>query len=239
MKVGDRGILIGASGTGKSTLASHVLADFRENQPQSRILVLDTKPRWRGTIKADGTGVKKFYSSFVEGDTIPGAVVLERPEDWGLAWDHDANPTQTVIVQRLRGSQKANILFQLWCAEKFFDTQSAKRPSLAYYDEGMDFFTTNGVAVGSDIVQRMYRAGREKRLATLIGVQRPKGINGQCITETSWCGLFRINFVDDVKRLHEMGWPKTVGCPTYDQPHAFRLWRDGSPKAPLYRLGKD
>ena len=239
MKAADRGILIGASATGKSTLAAHVLSSFRTTEPTARIMVFDTKPRWRGQRRADGTSPRKMYKNFVKGDTIPGAAILERPQDWSIVWDRDANPSQTVVVQRLKGSQKANVLFQLWCAEQFYDTQSANRPSLAYFDEGMDFFTTNGVAVGSDVIQRMYRAGREKGLATLIGVQRPKGINAQCLTETSWCCVFRINYVDDMKRLYDMGWPKGVSCPTYEQPHAFRLWREGRPVAPLYRLSKD
>ncbi len=239
MKNGDRGILIGASGTGKSTLSAHVLAEFRKDYPESRIIVFDTKPRWRAEHRADGTSTRKMYSAFAKGDTLPGAVALERPQDWALAWDKDCNPSQTVVVQRIRGSQRANVLFQLWCAERFFDSQKATRPALAYFDEGMDFFTVSGSAVGSDVVQRMFRAGREKNQATLIGVQRPKGINLQCLTETSWCAVFRINFEDDMKRLWEMGWPKGVGCPTYDQPYAFRLWREGRPTAPLYRLGKD
>ena len=89
----------------------------------------------------------------------------------------------------------------------------------------------------SDIVQRCFRAGGEKGLTSLIGVQRPKGINLQCLTETSYCACFRFNFADDMKRLAEMGWPKDVPPPGYDEPYMFRLWRaQFGPNAPKFRI---
>ena len=232
----DRAILVGASGTGKSTLAAYLVAHFKEEYPACRRLILDTKPRWRGDFKADGTSTKRLYKRFVKGDRIPGAMILSNPRDWAMVWDKDVNPSQTVIAQRLTGTQSANVAFQTWVSERFFETQDARRESLIYWDEGMDFFTVSGSARGSDIVQRCYRAGRELNLTSMIGVQRPKGINLQCLTETSYCALFRINFTGDVKRLWEMGWPPELNAPTYEQPYAFRLWRDGVRGAPLYRL---
>jgi len=234
----DRGILIGTSGCGKSTLAAYLLAHFRMEYPQSRILVLDTKPRWRGEFKADGTKTTRMYKRFVKGDVIPGAMVMSSPRDWSIVWDKDVNPSQTVIAQRLSGTQASNVAFQTWVSERFFETQDARRPSMIYWDEGMDFFTTSGSARNSDIVQRCYRAGRELNMASVIGVQRPKGINLQCLTETSYCALFHIRFTMDVKRLWEMGWPPEVPGPTeqdFDQ-FRFRLWRARVPGAPMYHL---
>lgn len=239
LKSRDRAALIGASGTGKSTFAAYLLDRFRADYPHARILVLDTKPRWRAVRQANGTGTRRLYRNHAKGDTIAGSVALSDMRDWGIVWDDDTNPSQTVIAQRLEGSHAVNMRFQIAAAERFFKSQSAKRDSLLYVDEGMDFFTTSASAIGgSDIVQRCTRAGREKGLATLIGAQRPVGINLQILTEMNYAALFRINFVNDMKRLHEMGWPKDIGPPTYDTPHAFRLWREGSPQAPLYQLDK-
>lgn len=242
MHAADRGILIGANGTGKSTLAEYNLAEFRRQYPESRIAVLDTKPRWRAEWMPDGRRAKRLYKKLAKGDTIPGSMHISRAQDWPLVWDRDINPSQSVIVQRLNGSTADNIRFQVGFLEKFFQTQDARRPSLVYLDEGMDFFATNSAARGgSDIVQRCFRAGRERNLATLIGVQRPVGINTQCLTETSWCALFRINYQSDVKRLYEMGWPHGTGPPTHSEVRnngqgLFRLWRDGQDTAPFYRL---
>lgn len=242
MHAADRGILIGANGTGKSTLAEYVVRHFREEYPDARIAVLDTKPRCRAEWLPDGRRANRVYKRLAKGDTIPGSMQLSRASDWPLVWDRDTNPSQSVIVQRLRGSMADNIRFQVGFLERFFQTQDARRPSLVYLDEGMDFFTGSASARGgSDIVQRCFRAGRERNLSTLIGVQRPISINLQCLTETSWCALFRINFRNDVKRLWEMGWPNDTGPPTYSEVREkgqglFRLWRDGQDSAPFYRL---
>lgn len=241
----DRASLFGANGTGKSTLANFLLYHFHEdynvNGLPPRILVLDTKPRWRAQWLADGTSAKRRYRKMAEGDTIPGAMVLDKMADWDLVWDRDVNPSQTVIAQRLNHSQANAILFCVLAAEKFFITQDARRPSLIYFDEGMDFFHASAAARGTDVVQRCYRAGREKRLATLLGAQRPVGINLQILTEMSYCALFRINFRRDVRRLYEMGWPLNVMPPGYsDPPGTFRLWRDITGyEAPKYRLTRE
>lgn len=238
VKASDRAVLIGASGTGKSTLGRYLLSRFREDQPEgARILVLDTKPRWRGERLSDGTGTRRHYRNFVEGDYIPGAVVLQTMRDWPIAWHTDTNEVQTVIAQRIDGSQAANVRFQIQAAEAFFKSQRPKIPSLIYIDEGHDFFTPSATAIGgSDIVQRSVRAGREKGLATLIGMQRPKGLNPQVLTELNKCYLFRINYQDDIKRLYEMGWPKHEPPPGYGEEHQFKLWQEGRPEAPAYRL---
>ena len=242
----DRAVLIGASGTGKSTLAAELLNRFRRDYPHARILVLDTKPRWRGERLPDGRDARRLYRGFAPGDTIPGAVTMSQMRDWTLAWDHDTNPTQTVIAQRVqtdwkdRQANHANTLaYVVACAERFFGTQRVKTPSLLYLDEGHDFFHSSGQARGTDIVQRCYRAGRERGLATLAGFQRPSGLNLQVLTELNYCALFRINFAKDVKKLYDMGWPEGVPPPDYEpngeESFTFRLWR-GKPTAPTYRL---
>lgn len=236
LKSSDRGILIGASRTGKSTLANELLRLFHVEYPGCRRLILDTKPRWRAARLPTGQTTRRYYRDFVKGDTVEGSMLLKDPRDWQLVWDQDVNPAQAVVVQNHNLSDRANMQLQLWAAEKFFRSVKADVPSLIYFDEGMDFFNVSGGAVGhSDIVQRCFRAGGEKGLTSLVGVQRPKGINPQLLTETSWCALFRIQFTEDVKRLWEMGWPRDAPVPTFDQPHAFRLWK-GAPEAPLYRL---
>lgn len=238
MHASDRGLLVGANGTGKSTLAAYVLTKFREDYPDARIAVFDTKPRWRAVRQVDGTGTRWLYRALAKGDTIPGAVSVQRMTDWSLAWDRDANPSQTVIFQRFDGTQLDNVRFQVAALEKLFKTQRASRPTLAYLDEGMDFFSvTAGAKGGSDIVQRCYRAGRERGLATLAGVQRPTGINAQMKSELNWCAFFRINLAADIKTMYDIGWPQNAPPPGYDDPKGtFRLWREGSREAPRYRL---
>ena len=237
----DRAALIGASNTGKSTLGAYLLSKFREQEgPDARILVLDTKPRWRAEYKPDGRGTRRMYKHFVPGDVLPGSMTIDSMTHWPIAWDHDTNPSQTVIAQRLEGSHRDNMRFQIAAAERYFRTQRHTCPSLIYIDEGHDFYSASASAVaGSDIIQRCVRAGREKGLATLIGMQRPKGMNLQTLTELNKVYLFRIQYEEDVKRLTELGWPRGVGPPDYSQPHAFKFMNnEASPDVRTLRLGK-
>lgn len=245
LRTADRAILVGASGTGKSTLAKYLLDQWRDDYPQSRVLVIDTKPRWRGTLLPDGGSPRKLYGRMAKGDEIKGAVTLSDMNDWPLTWDKDTNPSQTVIVQRIQrgwkdrsATQMATVSFALACMERFYATASAHTQSLLYIDEGHDFFTPNGSARGSDIIQRSYRAGREIGLTELTGFQRPVGLNLQMMTELNYLALFRINYEKDARRLVEYGWPLGTGPPTYEEKFHFKLWREGKPTAPVYRLSR-
>jgi len=248
----DRAALVGATGTGKSTFAEWWLSSFRGEYPKSRILVIDTKPRWRAEYLSDGTRAKRRYKRMAKGDTIPGSMALERPQDWALVWSPDVNPSQTVISQNLKLTKLQNVRYQAWIAERFFRTQDARRPSLIYFDEGMDFFSTSGTtAAGSDIVERCYRAGREMNLVTVFGSQRPISIPKLVMSECSHLACFALDNRADVKRLWDYGWPRTTMPPTRHDPNVctedcvqhdpdgtFRLWRKGF-SAPKYRLALD
>lgn len=245
MHASDRGILVGASRTGKSTLAEYVLRMFRLEYPDGRIAVFDTKPRWRAERLYDGRSARRMYAAFARGDTIAGSVACTDLSQWSMCWDRDANPSQTVIFQRVKGLQVTNVNFQVRAAEKLFATQRASRPTLAYFDEGMDFFSaTGGAKGGSDIVQRMYRSGGEKGLATLLGMQRPVGITLQTMTDMNWAALFPLRYAGDVKRLYDMGWPQDAPPPAFYNPKdgsgdpkgTFRHYREGATTAPKYRL---
>ena len=246
LRKSDRALLVGTSGSGKSTLAEHWLTRFRADVPNARIMVVDTKPRWRAESLADGTSPRRTYARMAKGDTIRGSMALSQMADWPLVWDHDVNPSQTVIVQRIQRDWRdrsatglATLAFAIECMERFFGTQHVRRPSLLYVDEGHDFFTSTGQARGSDVIQRCYRAGRELGLTTVTGFQRPIGMNLQLMTELNVCALFHIDYAKDVRRLYDMGWPQNVGPPSEVQEHCFRLWRKGTPTAGLYRLQKD
>lgn len=227
----DRGIIVGRSGSGKSTLAASLIAQFHKDYcldvrrpDMGRVLVIDTKPRWRGVQLVNGGSTRHHYKGFVKGDRLANSVVMTNDDQWGMAFDPNISD-RLVIAQRMDLDFRALIRWQVDNVARFLATQDSRYPSLLYVDEGMDFFGPTGVAREGEAIQLCYRTGREKGLASLIGVQRPKTISLQCLTESNVGYFFAINFLEDVKRLREMGFPPAVPMP--EENHKFLYYRDG------------
>lgn len=225
----DRGILIGMTRYGKSTLLLFIIKTFCKRYNRTgRVLVIDTKPRWRATKIVTGARAENRYRDFVKGDTLP-AVALDNLKDWSLAWDRKLNPQGIVIAQRLDLTEEDPVLirWQVAVIKKFLSTQRPNTPSLLVIDEGMDFFGPTGNALYSNVIQKCWRAGGERGMSCLIGVQRPKTINLQMLTESNLLYLFHLAYDADLKRLQEMGFPPDVESPDEDQRHEFLFLKDG------------
>lgn len=233
----DRALMPGRSGSGKSTLMAHLIDDFARtyvNEDRTgwnhakagRILIIDNKPRWRATKSITGYGLGGYYKrqGYVVGDTVPNSVLMSHPNQWDLAFNPDIS-SRIVVAQRSDIEDDALIVqWQVDNIRRYFASQRPDEPSLLVIDEGMDFFGPSGSSRYGNAIQRCYRAGREKGMAVVTGVQRPRCINLQCLTESNVLYLFAIDFDEDVKRLREMGYPKGEGAPTKD--YEFRLFKD-------------
>jgi len=141
-----------------------------------------------------------------------------------LAWDRAFNPTGIVIAQNLDLEDMALIQWQTMVMRKLFNTQKASTRTLLVIDEGMDFFGPTGNSLHGPIVQKCWRSGGEKGMSCLIGVQRPKSINLQMLTESNLLYLFHLRFANDVKRLQEMGLPGDISPPI--EKHKFIFFKD-------------
>lgn len=151
----------------------------------------------------------------MKGDTLPGAVALDSLKDWDLAWDPHNNRAGIVVSQRLdlASDSPEAIRFHVDVMRRFYDTQRPDQPSLLFVDEGMDFFGPTGNALHGNIIQRSFRGGGERGLSCLLGLQRPKTVSLQVLTESNVLFLFHLRFEEDTKRLWEMGFPKNVPSP--------------------------
>lgn len=147
--------------------------------------------------------------------------------EWRLAWDKTFNKTGIVIAQNLQMGDAELIKFESEAAQRLYDTQNWKEPTLLYVDEGHDFFGPTGIAKSTSVIQKCYRAGAEQGMATLLGIQRPKTVNLQLLTETNVMYLFYIAYQEDLKRLREMGVPPTLTKTPEEGSHEFRFFKDG------------
>jgi hypothetical protein len=239
----DRALLIGQTRSGKSTLAKHLLlrflsdmrAEMHKGWSHPRILVVDTKPRWRGTLTPSGQSTQRLYRKMVPGDTLP-AMLLSDMRNWDLCWDRELNPSGIVIAQNLKLDEGPLVRFQVSAITQFFESQFYKEPSLVYIDEGHDFFGANATARYGTAIQRCFRAGAEKGMASCLGVQRPKTVNLQTLTESNVLYLFHIKFREDLKRLGEMGLPPLSDSPPANS-HRFLFFRDDHLYPKPLRLG--
>jgi hypothetical protein len=214
----ERGLVLGGTEAGKSTLADYLGSDFTQRYKSSgaRRLVLDTKPRYRAQYLLSGMTAKRRYKSWDHGASIPGSILVEDPRDLERAFGMG----NTVIVQGESGSDIPRVVA---CAADFLRHSRAGRPQLLQVDEVLDFYHSNGASKGGDdAITRSVRAGRERGTACLICSQRTKGIPPPIMEELSRCYLFRMDFKADAKRLQEMGAPEAMQPPT--EQYDFRYW---------------
>lgn len=217
LRAKERGFVVGGTDTGKSTLAEALIADWCNRYPSARVLILDSKPRFRAERDAHGRPLKRRYRSWDHGPVVPGSVAVGDPAELDMAWRTN---NRVVIAQDEHGG---NIAMLVGCAREFLKSSRAGRPQLLVVDETMDFYSSNGAPRGGDdVLTRVARAGRERGTSGLFCSQRTKGIPGQLMEELTKCYLFRLDYRTDVKRLYEMGFPEGVRPP--GKKRVFLYW---------------
>lgn len=238
---GDRGIIAGGTRAGKSALAGgakHIpwslslLADFATRYPSGRILIADTKPRFRAEWTADGLSASRLYKKWSYGPSIPGSIYV--PPGDTLALDRAWRRGRIAICQGT--DEDARKIAYVMRA--FTDTGTGKRPILLYVDEAMDFYGPTGLpkpGSGNPILQGM-RAGGERAVSVLIATQRAKFISSQLWELLERLYLFRLEMEGDMKRIREMGVPLWLEPP--EENHVFRYWTklERNARYPLFRL---
>jgi len=216
----ERGLLIGGTGSGKSTLLEPLILDYltRYRARSPRVLILDSKPRFRATYTSNGTSAKRRFRGWDHGPELPGSVLVHTAGEMADAWKLGAS---IVVAQ---GPSELDLPKLTGCADHFLADARVARPQLLVVDEALDFFNASGANVRgtSDALKRVARAGRERGVAALYASQRTKGLPVQLVSELTKLYLFRLDFVDDVKRLQEAGFPAGELPP--DDDHEFRYW---------------
>jgi DNA helicase HerA-like ATPase len=232
-----RGMALGITGSGKSELANSLMATFQEKHPNSRTLILDSKPRFRAEWELNGlsTRVSRRYKGWKRGQVVPGSVVLplrSQPKaELAQAWKQKH---KVVIAQIDDLDYTPWLLANL---REFYRTAKDGQANLVYVDEIADFFSTSGTyGKGHPMVQTI-RSGREKGIAFLAASQRPRSIPASAMTEASQFYVFELAHEDDWKHLHNHGLPKDARVP--DEDHAFFFYsrlRRGAVRQGYFRL---
>lgn len=214
----ERALLIGGTGTGKTTLEEMLISDFYERYQSSRILILDSKPRFRADFLVNGLSAKRLFKHWKPGPVIPGSVLIRRASQLPDAWRLGAR----IVIAQCETQDERKYLVE--CAEEFFKQARHSRPQLLCVDETADFFHMNGAPISgsSDALIRTSRAGRERGTAGLYCTQRAKSLPGSIIEELTLLYLFVLDSKADLKRCVEMGAPEWIEPP--ENVFEFNLW---------------
>lgn len=205
----DRGIAVGGTGTGKSTLCEEIVKRALEDYPTLRALILDSKPRFQGAHETSGRSAAHRYESWDHGTAIPDSFVLPRRNMGKALADVWRYGGRVAIAQTPDGPESVDDLLELLgAAQAFLKEARASRPQLLFVDEVMDFFSISGHPVGNNnVILRYSRAGRERGCGSLVATQRPRGIPVQLVQEANKLYLFKLRNINDVDRLEEFGSP--------------------------------
>lgn len=227
-----RGMLVGKTASGKSTLGSRLIQHWREQNPKPRVLILDSKPRFRATHELNGLPATRRYKKWRRGDEVPRSIVLPSgvhvrhamKQAWNLGFD-------TVIAQI------PNLNYVGWqqaAAGWFYEDSDDDYQQLLYIDELADHFSSSGAYGRGNVLVQTVRSGRERGVAVLAGTQRPSGIPPSFFTEVSRVYLFKLNRESDLDRLHDAILPEDISPPRCK--HVFKLYDDAEETLGIYRL---
>lgn len=211
LKPGERGTIIGETRTGKSTLAEQLIAQYRLDYPKARVVILDSKPRFKAERELDGrpTRLTGRYKKWDWGEVIPGSVVIplnnptvEIKHAWSLGY-------QVVIgqIEQRKDIWKLNDL----CGAAY-ENRVKGRPLLIYADELNNFFRTEGKRASGNIIM-VITSGGERSVGFLGAAQRPRNISVEAMESLTKLYWFKSPFVEDVKHLRNMGVPETARPP--------------------------
>lgn len=220
-----RYLLIGGTGTGKSTLANVMLLNWKKKKNHI-LVILDSKPRWRGELTINHLPAKGMYRGMTHGETFPDSMVVSDSKEFDIAWKQYRSK-YTIIVQN-----DLDMDLHAWVANYIYTAaKREKKPILIYLDETMDHFQPStqprSKAFGYAFT-RICRSGRELGIAAIFASQRTKSIPVSIVEEMSELFLFRLDFEEDLKRLKEMGVtgdiPKPNGHKFYIFKRENRKW---------------
>ena len=192
-------------------------------KPNRRLVIFDTKPRWRAEYLVTGISSKSRYKGWRHGDVFPNSVSITTLNEWNQLKNWRTNPV--VIVQTLPGEEPDLDLQAQIAIDLYRSMVSSKDDLLIYLDETMDHFRPSATPVSRSgwIWQQICRNGRELGIGAIFASQRPKQIPISILEEMTFLFLFYIKDDEDIKRLYRMGFPRNYGAP--ERLKEFYYWR--------------
>lgn len=219
---GERGLILGKTQTGKSTLAEHIIEHWRSRPQRSFTLIGDTKPRFRATRELDGRpcSVSGRYRRNDWGEEIPNSVVLpminvrsELRMARQLGYD--------CAIAQIPERNTRTIMLVSDAIRYAYEDRKSRQPLYIYVDELNNFFRDAPRAAAAPIIM-VITSGAERHVGFLGAAQRPRHISIEAMESMTKLFWFYTPFAEDVKHLRNMGVPASAKPPkTYYQFYFF------------------
>jgi hypothetical protein len=211
-------LAVGMTESGKSTLAERLIGMWLEEYGRkARVLIIDSKPRFRVKWRLDGWPADYLYKKWAKdhgSESYPESVLVDLNHINGSLkriWEQKVPLPQGEQSRVAIAQGKLTLLPWLSAAANAaYDMAKAGWETLIYYDELADFFGSSGIASRGDPALQIVRSGREKHVAFLASSQRPKGIPKSALTEVTATAIFNVAYMDDLKHLQEVGFPDPI-----------------------------
>jgi hypothetical protein len=215
-----------------------LVADWVNTQNNPRVLILDSKPRFRAEWELSGMSAARRYRKWQRGPVVPESVRLDFTGRSGAisgqlkqAW---ALKHKIVIAQT---AEQYELPYLRAAASSFYDNARDSYSQLVVTDELADFFGTTGAASRGDALLKVVRSGREMNIAFAGGAQRAKGIPHSFMTEVTAVYLFALASEKDREHLDDLGLPGDSIPPSND--HVFLYHNKQTKKHGYARLALD
>jgi hypothetical protein len=221
----DRVVITGGTRSGKSCLADFFLRYLIAAFTSMEILLLDTKPRFKAEKTAWGKDASRMYSSWRKGPVIPQSVRADLEDDNPLRRVFRHGRIAILQSDRPSGSTMEERKRILEIAHGWWTHRSNGNPRFVIADEGMHFYGKNGWSIipAMNLFQEIAQTGGELDTGMIFETQLLRGIDSMILDHLSALYNFYLRDIRDIKRLFELGVPRTYRQPEED--YAFHMIR--------------
>lgn len=203
LKTGERGFITGQTGSGKTQGAIWLL---KHRESKGPLFILDTKiePAFIKTLPVKGEKILLINS--LEQFKSPKTAELRREAD-------------IILIRPSRDEIMNPEALDEYLTEIYFMSGD----STTYIDEVFSLMA--GANPGPGLADMLTR-GRSKGKTVLMSCQRPARIPVICVSESNKYYVYRLNNIDDRKRMAAYTSPEVLHKP--DRPYHFWYYNNGS-----------
>jgi hypothetical protein len=221
---------VGETRTGKSTLANALIDQWARHDAAARILIVDTKPRFRAAWDLTGVRADHRYRHWRQGAYVPHSVrlpplcsVREMRQGWDIARTITPKGRGLILVAQPPVAIEGVAGYFPWLdylIRGHFADLNKRWWNYLYIDEMLSFMRSSRKLHAGTV--QMITAGGELGHTFLGGTQRPRWIPVEAMTEVTKLFAFRMSSDEDVDHLRGMGLPGGFRLPRVR--HQFHVY---------------